>query len=158
MAGRSSAESEIARRVDETAAEVVMPESVDDHSPGQGIDGIDDPIRQGFPAISLGLGVVAERGSNLSDTGKRTGAGLDLGRGFGTAAVEDFHGRGLFGFDAVDSGRGAKRFQLVKQIAFLPFQSCDLFGVVDGSGFVLRGDKARVAKEDLVVAVSLGCA
>ena len=64
-------EAEVARRVDDAGAEVMMPEAVHDDTRGERIVLGDNPVGQGFAAI--GFGRVGREGQLGADEGERTG-------------------------------------------------------------------------------------
>ena len=56
----AAAAAEIAGRVDDAAAEMPVPDAVDDHSPGEGMRGVDNPLGERDSPRALGKDLVTE--------------------------------------------------------------------------------------------------
>ncbi len=67
MARWAATDTEIAGRVHQTLAEMVMPETVHDHTSGEWVVGMRDPIRERESALGFGGILIAEGGGGVFD-------------------------------------------------------------------------------------------
>ena len=145
-----TAETKVARRVDEPGAEVVVPEPVDDHAGRERVYWRRDPLREPAAALALGGGVVAERRRLLRIQAQ--GSRHDLvGLVLRVAATLHAHGlRQLRVGEGVDDRQLGEIAEFLLEPPALRLQVLEPGDLGRRQGRVRHGPQSGVAEEELV--------
>ena len=146
----AAAFAEVAGRVHEANAEMVVPETVHQHAAREWVRGMRNPLGQREAALALGLGA-GEVGGRVLHASQHTGRDFLL-RVLGVAAPEHFHHGRLGAGDGINLVAVDLRGERGGQLLLLRTQGLDARAV--GGGERLRFDSQRefrVAEEEQVV-------